>query len=632
MKNTHSPKKETGKAIGLTGTKKERIYEAWKKGYPMKHRLSSMVLFLILFMAVLCLARPVNVHADSLKDWAIAENYKFTVNGKAHKSWKYHQERELWSGEEMDIFCIDGQYITYPDFDCSGLYRGAKKFSPETMSREKLTKTLYKNHKDEMDKGLEAFLKAQAEYGDEYDEVKIHDLLYDNENQKWAYYNLLTNYCNLNDAEKVRQEIRYAEIKINDTDFRLTTSDKEQTVRIEIMLNGKPVKDDKNYFYQTKVTGSGSVILSSFGEPVSLEDGYDDPAVKYSNGNITLPAYWTGLIKVEFARFETGAKYTYDVLYEYIYVSGEVGPKENSLKIYEKEEHQIELTGNTDKITYKVSDPGVLKVDKNGLITGLKAGKASVIIYRNKKAAASVNVTVYASHLMTTRLMLGVKEKHKLVLRGADAKITSAVSSDSRVAKVTKKGVITAKKKGTATVTVTDSAGKKYTCKVYVWLTADEVLERIANDPDYQANPLGSVWGFGSYYKGWQGGKVNPGTGACNGYAALISDAIMDDATAYYYDDPYGLLPGDIVNIKNDEGGHYITIVAVDYSAEKDGVLKYLIFNGNVHFWGNPEGYATEEYYSLGDYEEFECWYGGCYGIKSIISRYNDNIYKTTAQ
>ena len=31
-----------------------------------------------------------------------------------------------------------------------------------------------------------------------------------------------------------------------------------------------------------------------------------------------------------------------------------------------------------------------------------------------------------------------------------------AASSDSRVAKVTKKGVITAKKKGTATITVTD--------------------------------------------------------------------------------------------------------------------------------------------------------------------------------
>lgn len=68
--------------------------------------------------------------------------------------------------------------------------------------------------------------------------------------------------------------------------------------------------------------------------------------------------------------------------------------------------------------------------------------------------------------LNKTAVTVYVKGKTTLKLSGA--KVKSWKSSNTKVAKVSSKGVVTAVKAGTAKITCTDKKGKKYTCKVTV--------------------------------------------------------------------------------------------------------------------------------------------------------------------
>lgn len=68
--------------------------------------------------------------------------------------------------------------------------------------------------------------------------------------------------------------------------------------------------------------------------------------------------------------------------------------------------------------------------------------------------------------LNRTRITLHVGSSYYLSLTGATA--VSWKSSKKTVAKVNSKGKVTAKKKGTVTITCTDKNGKKYKCKVTV--------------------------------------------------------------------------------------------------------------------------------------------------------------------
>lgn len=71
-----------------------------------------------------------------------------------------------------------------------------------------------------------------------------------------------------------------------------------------------------------------------------------------------------------------------------------------------------------------------------------------------------------AIRLNKTKVTLNVKKTTQLKVSGTTKKVTWS-SSDNKVATVTSKGKVTAKKKGTATITAR-VGGKKYTCKVTV--------------------------------------------------------------------------------------------------------------------------------------------------------------------
>lgn len=71
------------------------------------------------------------------------------------------------------------------------------------------------------------------------------------------------------------------------------------------------------------------------------------------------------------------------------------------------------------------------------------------------------------SNALVTKVKIGVKEKYTINTSSLSGKLTFT-SSKAAVASVTKKGVITGKKVGTAKITIKTSKGKKYTVTVTV--------------------------------------------------------------------------------------------------------------------------------------------------------------------
>ena len=123
-------------------------------------------------------------------------------------------------------------------------------------------------------------------------------------------------------------------------------------------------------------------------------------------------------------------------------------------------------TVNT-KVTWKSNKTAIAKVDKNGKVTGVSAGKAKITV---KAAGGSKSQIVTVYGIASKNLKQTVKAgKTKNV--SANDTIKSAKSSNTKVATVTYKGkkvVIKGVKKGTAKVTVTTKNGGKNVITVTV--------------------------------------------------------------------------------------------------------------------------------------------------------------------
>ncbi len=127
-----------------------------------------------------------------------------------------------------------------------------------------------------------------------------------------------------------------------------------------------------------------------------------------------------------------------------------------------------------DKLTFTSSNKKVATVSKDGTITAKKAGKANITVKAGKKKV-TVKVTVQApaptgiNGVPATKTLKKGKSltiKPKLIPSGAEAKITYS-SSNKKVATVNAKGKVTAKRKGTAVITV--KAGSIVcTCEIIV--------------------------------------------------------------------------------------------------------------------------------------------------------------------
>jgi len=146
---------------------------------------------------------------------------------------------------------------------------------------------------------------------------------------------------------------------------------------------------------------------------------------------------------------------------------------------------KVTVTGKASKkVTYKTSNKKIATVNAKGKITAKKKGTAKIYVISkaNKKKKCTITVTVGTPvtkvklNKTKSTMTIGKKQTLKATVTPKKASNKAVVwkSSNKKVATVTSKGVVKAKKAGTVKITATakDGSGKKATCKVTVKKTA----------------------------------------------------------------------------------------------------------------------------------------------------------------
>ena len=116
---------------------------------------------------------------------------------------------------------------------------------------------------------------------------------------------------------------------------------------------------------------------------------------------------------------------------------------------------KVTKTKVTGKVTFKSSNKKVATVNSKGVITGKKAGKA-VIIVKVGKYTKKLTVKVKKPSFKLVKSSVKLKKGNKTTIRVKAAPVSKVTykTSNKKVATVNSKGVVTAKKKGTAKITV----------------------------------------------------------------------------------------------------------------------------------------------------------------------------------
>ena len=142
---------------------------------------------------------------------------------------------------------------------------------------------------------------------------------------------------------------------------------------------------------------------------------------------------------------------------------------------------KVTVTGKASKkVTYKTSNKKIVTVNAKGKITAKKKGTAKIYVISkaNKKKKCTITVTVGTPvtkvklNKTKSTMTVGKKQTLKATVTPKKASNKAVVwkSSNTKVATVSGKGVVTAKKAGTVTITATakDGSGKKAACKITV--------------------------------------------------------------------------------------------------------------------------------------------------------------------
>lgn len=133
--------------------------------------------------------------------------------------------------------------------------------------------------------------------------------------------------------------------------------------------------------------------------------------------------------------------------------------------IYVGSSETLKLTGTKIK-SVKTSNKKVATVTSKGKVTAKKAGKATITLKGKDGKSYKCTVTVKNPTINAKKKTLKVGKSFTLKLTGTTIK--SASSSDRKVATVTSKGKVTAKGKGTATITLKGKDKKSYKCTITV--------------------------------------------------------------------------------------------------------------------------------------------------------------------
>ncbi len=144
-------------------------------------------------------------------------------------------------------------------------------------------------------------------------------------------------------------------------------------------------------------------------------------------------------------------------------------------------------TVNQKGLSWMSSDPGIVSVDQNGLLTAKGNGEADVTVSTQNGKTAVCHVTVKVRAIEKIELNMSnasmeVQQKVQIYVKSyqpENATETLAItyaSSNETVAIVDNQGIITAVKSGTADITVMTKGGVSAVCKVLVGDTVELAL------------------------------------------------------------------------------------------------------------------------------------------------------------
>ena len=144
-----------------------------------------------------------------------------------------------------------------------------------------------------------------------------------------------------------------------------------------------------------------------------------------------------------------------------------------NLKIKKGVETTVDFTapdGKKHTVTWKSLDTSIVTVRDKNVLVGKKTGEADIVTtYYDSEF--SVHVIVGSGSkpvsLSVSKLTLTAGDKKTLKLKNASASKVKWSSSNKKVATVSGKGVVKAKKEGSATISA-KYKGKKYKCKLTV--------------------------------------------------------------------------------------------------------------------------------------------------------------------
>ena len=139
-------------------------------------------------------------------------------------------------------------------------------------------------------------------------------------------------------------------------------------------------------------------------------------------------------------------------------------------------------TTDSKDITWRSSDETVATVDKDGVVSALKKGKATITAtgFNGVQATCTVQVLLPITEITfensAVTIPRGTRQKVPFVVSPSDTTDTYTVtSSDIDIATVDRFGTVVAKKIGTAVITVTSSRGLAESCVVTVNSPASSV-------------------------------------------------------------------------------------------------------------------------------------------------------------
>ena len=137
------------------------------------------------------------------------------------------------------------------------------------------------------------------------------------------------------------------------------------------------------------------------------------------------------------------------------------------LTLIKGQTYTLKVSGTKKTVKWSSSKKSVATVSNKGKVTAKKKGTATISAKVGSKTY-KCKVTVETPSISKTKAYVAIGKSTTLSVKNTSQKV-SWKSSSTSVASVSSNGKVTAKKKGSATITATvGSLKKKYTCKVIV--------------------------------------------------------------------------------------------------------------------------------------------------------------------